>query len=67
MIIKNAGKLSKSYFKSYMNLVMNAREMTLEEAKSFSFEELFHNDKDTYGRSTYLEFEEAYSEMKESE
>ncbi|WP_377889985.1 hypothetical protein [Alkalihalobacillus sp. R86527] len=64
MITKNAGKLSKSYFISYLNLVMDAREVTLDEAKTFAFKELFDNDQETYGMGTYGEFEKAYHELK---
>lgn len=65
MITKNAGKMSKHYFVSYFNLVMNARGFTIDEAKAFTFRELFDNDQNVYGESTYLEFEKAYEELKE--
>lgn len=64
MITKNGGKLSKSYFVSYLNLVMNARACTLAEAQAFAFKELFHNDQEKYGVATYEEFKKAYSELK---
>ncbi|MCA0987568.1 hypothetical protein [Guptibacillus algicola] len=64
MITKNGGKLSKSYFVSYLNLVMNARACSVDEAHAFAFKELFHNDQETYGMATYKEFKKAYIELK---
>ncbi len=43
---------------------MDAREVTLDEAKTFAFKELFDNDQETYGMGTYGEFEKAYHELK---
>lgn len=67
MITKNAGKLTKSYFKSYMQLVMSAREFSLDEARAFAFEELFQGDKKKNGSASYENFEEAYKEMAEEQ
>ncbi len=63
MITKNAGKLTKSYFKSYMQLAMSAREFSLDEAKAFAFKELFQNDEKKNGSASYENFQKAYKEM----
>ena len=63
MITKNAGKLSKAYFKSYMQLVMSARDFSLEEARSYAFEELFQGDEMKNGEETYQKFTQAYEEL----
>ncbi|WP_226658767.1 hypothetical protein [Pseudalkalibacillus hwajinpoensis] len=67
MITKNAGKLSKAYFKSYMQLVMSARAFSLDEAKSFAFDELFQSDEMKNGKETYQKFTQAYTELLEEE
>ncbi|MDO6654290.1 hypothetical protein [Anaerobacillus sp. 1_MG-2023] len=63
MITKNAGTLSKAYFKSYMELVMSARECSLEEAKGYAFEQLFQNNEQANGPETYEKFKMAYAEL----
>lgn len=63
MITKNAGKLSKAYFKSYLNLVMSTRNFTVDEAKWFAFEELFQSDEMKNGEETYEKFMQAYAEL----
>ncbi|WP_273849906.1 hypothetical protein [Guptibacillus spartinae] len=63
MITKNAGKLSKAYFKSYLNLVMSTRNFTVDEAKWFAFEELFQSDEMKNGEETYERFMQAYAEL----
>lgn len=65
MITKNAGKLRKPYFKSYLQLVMSSRGFTLEEAKSFAFDELFQSDEMKNGEETYQRFLQAYTELLE--
>ncbi|WP_347551112.1 hypothetical protein ABFG93_04845 [Pseudalkalibacillus hwajinpoensis] len=65
MVTKNAGKLSKKYFKSYIQLVMNSRGFSLEEAKAFTFKELFQGDEMTNGQASYQQFLEACEEMSE--
>jgi hypothetical protein len=63
MITKNAGKLSKAYFKSYMQLVMSSRDFSLEKARSFAFEELFQGDEMKNGEETFQKFTQAYEEL----
>lgn len=63
MVTKNGSKLSKTYFISYMKLVMNSREFTLEEARAYAFKEIFHNDETTNGQASFEQFEKAYEEM----
>lgn len=63
MITKNAGKLSKAYFKSYLKLVMSTRDVSLEKAKAYTFESLFQGDELKNGKQTYKEFTQAYEEL----
>lgn len=63
MVMKNGSKLSKTYFKSYMQLVMSSREFSLDEARAYAFEEIFQNDETTNGPASFEQFEQAYEEM----
>ena len=63
MITKNAGKLSKAYFKSYLQLVMSTRDFSLKEAKTYAFEELFQGEEWKNGKETYNKFTQAYEEL----
>ncbi|KMM39082.1 hypothetical protein [Guptibacillus hwajinpoensis] len=63
MVTKNGSKLSKTYFKSYMQLVMSSREFSLDEARAYAFAEIFQNDETTNGPASFEQFELAYEEM----
>ncbi|MDP4550561.1 hypothetical protein Q9251_06670 [Alkalihalobacillus macyae] len=63
MVTKNGSKLSKTYFKSYMQLVMSSREFSLDEARAYAFKEIFQNEETTNGLASFQQFEQAYEEM----
>ena len=48
-----------------MQLVMSARAFSLEEARSFTFKELFQSDEMKNGEETYQKFTQAYAELLE--
>ncbi|MBN8210589.1 hypothetical protein JI666_17680 [Bacillus sp. NTK071] len=67
MVTKNGSKLSKTYFKSYMQLVISSRGFSLAEARDYAFEEIFQNDKTMNGAYSFEQFEQAYKEMASEE
>lgn len=67
MIIKNGGILREEYFISYLSLVMNSMQCTLEEAKEVTFERLFKKNEKTLGTISFQHFINAYNELKKCE
>lgn len=64
MVINRSGALSKEYFISYLELVMNSKGCTLQQAKDFVFKRIFNNDAKHLGQSSYQEFLLAYENIK---
>lgn len=64
MTINHAGILSREYFVSYMKLMMNARECSLEQAKEMTFQRLFGSEEKSLGKTSYQSFLHAYEELK---
>jgi hypothetical protein len=67
MTINHAGTLNKEYFLSYMKLIMNAHQNTVNQAKELTFQRLFGSQTNSLGRRSYENFLLAYNELKESE
>ncbi|WP_342376833.1 hypothetical protein [Bacillus thuringiensis] len=65
MIINHAGTLKKSYFLSYMRLIMNAHQCNVEKAKDYLFQSMFGLQVNSLGEETYQNFLEAYKELKQ--
>ncbi|WP_407272877.1 hypothetical protein [Radiobacillus sp. PE A8.2] len=65
MVINHAGNLKKDHFISYLKLVMNSRECTIEQAKVITIELFFNNDENAFGKETYQQFLLAYNILKE--
>lgn len=63
MIINRSGVLKKEYFVSYMNLIMNSMECSIEKAKDITFQRLFRNNPKKLGTTSYQEFLLAYEEL----
>jgi hypothetical protein len=63
MTINHAGALKKEYFIAYMNLIMNAFECSVEEAKDRTFERLFRLRESEMGQETYAQFLLAYRDL----
>ncbi|MEI4768187.1 hypothetical protein WAX74_00755 [Psychrobacillus sp. FJAT-51614] len=63
MTVNNGGKLSKEYFVSYIQLVMNARTCSVEEACRFVLEQFFKGNKHTFGDYSYGNFLSACKEI----
>ncbi|SDK02882.1 hypothetical protein [Sediminibacillus albus] len=66
MIINHGGVLRKEYFVSYMNLIRNAMECSIEKARDITFQRLFRNNVKTLGETSYEEFLLAYEELQKS-
>lgn len=64
MVINKSGALSKEYFISYLELVMNAKGCTLPQAKDLVFKRIFNNDAQRLGKSSYQQFLLAYENIK---
>ncbi|MEK4486329.1 hypothetical protein MHH81_12175 [Psychrobacillus sp. FSL H8-0484] len=60
MTVNNGGKLSTEYFVSYLKLIMNARNCSLETARTFMFDQFFKGNKDTFGTYSYSNFLKAF-------
>lgn len=67
MIINHGSILQKEYFASYMKLIMNALECSIEEAKNITFQRLFGSDTEKLGPASYQEFQLAYEELQKKD
>ncbi|WP_124222100.1 hypothetical protein [Aquisalibacillus elongatus] len=65
MVINQSGNLRKDYFVSYMKLLMNTMNCTVDEAKAITFLRIFDNNKHHLGDFSYQEFSKAYEELKD--
>lgn len=65
MVINHAGNLKKGYFISYMKLIMNTQQCSLEQAKKYMIENFFGPNTDSFGKQTYEKFMGAYQELKQ--
>lgn len=65
MVINHAGNLKNEYFLSYMKLIMNTRQCSLEQAKKYTIENFFGLNTDSLGKQTYENFLRAYQELKQ--
>lgn len=64
MLLNRGGALSADYFASYMKLIMNTRECSLNEAKDMTFQRLFRGQVDTLGAESYQKFIIAYESLR---
>ncbi|MBY7141785.1 hypothetical protein KFZ56_01480 [Virgibacillus sp. NKC19-3] len=64
MVVNHGGTLSKEYFKSYIQLMMNAKRCSLADAGEITTRQFFGMNKDRFGESTYKNFMKALSELK---
>ncbi|MED4136011.1 hypothetical protein P4668_26920 [Priestia megaterium] len=67
MTINHSSTLNKEYFLSYMKLIMNAYQNTVDQAKELAFQRLFESHINSLGCNSYENFLLAYNELKESE
>ncbi|NHM32022.1 hypothetical protein [Neobacillus terrae] len=63
MVINSGGNLSVEYFKAYFRLIMNSRQVSLEEAKDITFSRLFQNVEATLGQTSFQNFSAAYEQL----
>jgi hypothetical protein len=66
MTVNHASTLGKAYFLSYLNLIINSRNCSLEQAKKLAIELFFHNNTEQYGKQTFERFLDAYNELAEA-
>ncbi|MGG4470720.1 hypothetical protein ABER68_22040 [Paenibacillus alvei] len=59
MVINKGGNLSKEYFKTYLELIMNSMGLSIETAKEKAFSRLLS----TLGSISYNNFIRAYCEL----
>lgn len=67
MIVNHASTLSVDYFISYLELIMNARHFSLEEAMSFMRVHFFKGEAHLYGEVTAKHFEQAIQLLEKRE
>lgn len=65
--VNHGGNLPKEYFISYLKLVMTSRELTVEEAKEFTFENFFKGDYNHFGPNTFQQFILAFNKLSHNE
>ncbi|WHZ58567.1 hypothetical protein [Metabacillus hrfriensis] len=65
MVINHAGTLRPEFFIAYMNLIMNAFECSVEQARNLTFERLFQSKEDDLGNESYKQFLKAYEAIKQ--
>ncbi|HJF32915.1 MULTISPECIES: hypothetical protein [Bacillales] len=64
MIVNHASILSVDYFISYLELIMKARQLSLEEAVFYMKENFFKGEAFLYGEVTAKHFEQAIQLLK---
>ncbi|BDH63579.1 hypothetical protein CD30_15200 [Ureibacillus massiliensis 4400831 = CIP 108448 = CCUG 49529] len=64
MTVNHSSTLTIEYFQSYIQLVMNSRELSLEEATQFIDQFFFSGDLLVYGTETKNNFELAINSFK---
>ncbi len=64
-MINHGGALRKEYFASYMNLIINAMECSVQKARDITFQRLFRNNTKALGETSYKEFLFAYEELQQ--
>lgn len=64
MIVNHASTLSKEYFKSYIQLIMNTKNCSLDKGREITMQRLFDMNKYSYGEETCENFKKAYKELK---
>jgi len=62
-VIKHAKVQNANYFKTYLTLIMDHREYTLEEAVDFMVESYFCNNIELYGIKPKQQFEIAIQQL----
>ena len=64
MCVHHSSTLNAEYFLSYPKLVMNSRQMSVEETKQFMEKFFFKGDLQSYGARTYQQFLQAMEQLK---
>lgn len=59
MTVNHSSTLSVEYFISYLELVMNAKQISLKEASQYMNEHFFKGISNLYGENTALQFKKA--------
>ena len=67
MTVNHASTLSVDYFISYLELIMNARQLPLEEAMFYMRDHFFKGEAHLYGEVTAKHFEQAIQLLEKRE
>jgi len=62
-VIKHAKVQNADYFKTYLTLIMDHRELSLQEAIDFMMTSYFFNNIELYGKKTRQQFELAIEQL----
>lgn len=62
-MIKHAKVQNADYFKTYLTLIMDHRELSLQEAIDFMMTSYFFNNIELYGKKTRQQFELAIEQL----
>jgi len=63
MTVNHSSTLSVEYFISYLELVMNAKQISLREARHYMNEHFFKGKPNLYGEYTALQFKKAIEQI----
>lgn len=63
MIVNHGGNLSSDYFIAYLKLIMMAKNCSVLCAKEDMFLHFFKNNSNSYGPSSFHQFNKAFSEL----
>ena len=67
MTVNHASTLSVDYFISYLELIMKARQFSLEEAMFYMRDQFFKGEAHLYGEATAKHFEQAIKLLEKRE
>ena len=62
-MINHANVLNADYFKTYLTLIMDHRELSLQEAIDFMVSSYFYHDIELYGKKSGQQFELAIQQL----
>lgn len=65
MTVNHGGRLQPNYFRSYLSLVMNSHECTVDCARDFMLKIFFHSNSDKFGPESYENFQVAVQSLSE--
>ncbi|MYL18812.1 hypothetical protein GLW04_02855 [Halobacillus litoralis] len=64
-MLHQSGALTKEYFKSYIKLVLNSGDLSIEQAQEIVLQRLFGGDRSALGGESLKNFQTACEEIKQ--